>query len=95
MGLQGDRAIDPHDYLVGEQQRVAIARALANSPTILLADEPTGKLDGQTADGVFELLQGLVKQGGLGALVATHNLELAGRMDRILRLENGLVEAAG
>ena len=54
-----------------------------------MADEPTGNLDGQTAT-VSELLQGLVKQGGLGALVATHNLELAGRMDRILRLENGL-----
>jgi lipoprotein-releasing system ATP-binding protein len=73
----------------GEQQRVAIARALANSPAILLADEPTGNLDIHTADSVFGLLETLVSQSGLGALVATHNLDLANRMDRILRLENG------
>jgi lipoprotein-releasing system ATP-binding protein len=73
----------------GEQQRVAIARALANSPAILLADEPTGNLDTHTADSVFGLLETLVSQSGLGALVATHNLDLANRMDRILRLENG------
>jgi lipoprotein-releasing system ATP-binding protein len=73
----------------GEQQRVAIARALANSPAILLADEPTGNLDTHTADSVFGLLETLVSQSGLGALVATHNFDLANRMDRILRLENG------
>ncbi|MBT5495361.1 MAG: ABC transporter, partial [Alphaproteobacteria bacterium] len=65
------------------------ARALANSPAILLADEPTGNLDTHTADCVFGLLETLVRQSGLGALVATHNLDLANRMDRILRLENG------
>jgi lipoprotein-releasing system ATP-binding protein len=75
----------------GEQQRVAIARALANSPAILLADEPTGNLDTHTADSVFGLLETLVSQSGLGALVATHNLDLANRMDRILRLENGIL----
>jgi lipoprotein-releasing system ATP-binding protein len=73
----------------GEQQRVAIARALANFPAILLADEPTGNLDTHTADAVFGLLETIVRQSGLGALVATHNLDLANRMDRILRLENG------
>jgi lipoprotein-releasing system ATP-binding protein len=75
----------------GEQQRVAIARALANSPAILLADEPTGNLDTHTADSVFGLLETLVSQSGLGALVATHNLDLANRMDRIVRLENGIL----
>ena len=75
----------------GEQQRVAIARALANTPSVLLADEPTGNLDGNTADTVFGLLEDLVRKTGSGALVATHNLDLARRMDRVLRLENGAV----
>ena len=75
----------------GEQQRVAIARALANDPKILLADEPTGNLDPHTADAVFEVLSGLVRDRGLAALVATHNLDLAGRMDHTLRLEEGRV----
>jgi len=73
----------------GEQQRVAIARALANSPALLLADEPTGNLDPETAAHVFEMLTAQVKSRGLSALVATHNLELARRMDRIVRLEGG------
>jgi len=78
----------------GEQQRAAIARGLANTPSILLADEPTGNLDPDTADGVFEQLIGLVRGGGLAALIATHNMELARRMDRVLRLEHGhIVEA--
>ncbi|MEM7226913.1 MAG: ABC transporter ATP-binding protein [Pseudomonadota bacterium] len=75
----------------GEQQRVAIARALANDPKILLADEPTGNLDPHTADAVFKVLTDLVRDRGLAALVATHNLDLAGRMDRTLRLEEGKV----
>jgi lipoprotein-releasing system ATP-binding protein len=78
----------------GEQQRVAIARALANSPALLLADEPTGNLDHQTAVTVFEVLVGLVRASGLGALVATHNLELAGKMDRILAIEDGSLREA-
>ncbi len=75
----------------GEQQRVAIVRALANRPRLLLGDEPTGNLDHETADEVVGVLLGLVKRTGLAALIATHNLELARRMDRILALEDGKV----
>ncbi|MBC56536.1 MAG: ABC transporter [Confluentimicrobium sp.] len=73
----------------GEQQRVAFCRALANAPRILLADEPTGNLDPATSDTVFGTLMELVKGTGLSALIATHNMALAARMDRTLRLENG------
>ena len=75
----------------GEQQRVAIARAVANAPRLLLADEPTGNLDPQTSRHVFSTLISLVRASGLAALVATHNLELAGRMDRRLTLRDGLL----
>jgi len=78
----------------GEQQRAAIVRALANDPSLLLADEPTGNLDPDTADGVFAKLMHLVRDGGLAAVIATHNMDLAQRMDRVLRLEHGrIVEA--
>jgi lipoprotein-releasing system ATP-binding protein len=73
----------------GEQQRVAIVRALANDPRILLGDEPTGNLDHATGDGVLETLLELVRRTGLAALIATHNLDLAHRLDRIVGLEDG------
>jgi lipoprotein-releasing system ATP-binding protein len=73
----------------GEQQRVAIARAVANAPRVLLADEPTGNLDSSTADAVFRQLLGLVRETGMAALVATHNPELASRMDRTVTLKDG------
>ena len=95
LGL-GERGIHrPAELSGGEQQRVAIARAVANHPKILLADEPTGNLDPQTADRVFEQLLGLVRTTGLCAIMATHNMEIAQRMDRILRLEDGkLIEVS-
>lgn len=73
----------------GEQQRVAIARALANQPKLLLADEPTGNLDPATSKQVFEALKTIVKAQGVAAVIATHNLELASHMDRVVRIENG------
>ena len=75
----------------GEQQRVAFCRALANGPKLLLADEPTGNLDPATSDQVFGALIALVRETGLSALIATHNMELAARMDRIVRLDQGRV----
>lgn len=75
----------------GEQQRVALARALAGDPALLLADEPTGDLDEQTAESVFQLMQSLHRTRQLTSLVATHNLSLARRCDRILNLEHGLI----
>jgi lipoprotein-releasing system ATP-binding protein len=76
----------------GEQQRVAIARALANDPAILLADEPTGNLDMHTADAVFELLTSLVRDSGVAAMIATHNLELAKKMDRVITIRDGILQ---
>ena len=78
----------------GEQQRVAFCRALANEPSLLLADEPTGNLDPETSDRVFEALMTLVRDTGLAAVIATHNLELAARMDRQVRLSGGVLESA-
>src|SRR5579862_7219656 len=78
----------------GEQQRVAIGRALANAPRLLLADEPTGNLDPHTAETVFDELIRLAREAGLAALVATHNVELAKRMDRVLRLVDGRLTPA-
>jgi len=93
LGL-GERHVHrPGELSGGEQQRVAIARAVANAPRILLADEPTGNLDPDTAEHVFDILLRLVHGTGLAALIATHNLEFAGRMDRRVTLREGrLVE---
>jgi lipoprotein-releasing system ATP-binding protein len=79
----------PSQLSGGEQQRVAIARALANRPRILLADEPTGNLDPRTSGGVFDALIAITRSEGLAALIATHNFELAARMDRALLLHQG------
>ncbi len=91
VGLEARVDHRPGQLSGGEQQRVAIARALANRPSVLLADEPTGNLDPHTAADVFAVLMTRVREGGLAALVATHNLELSRRMDRVLRLEEGRV----
>ena len=81
----------PAELSGGEQQRVAFCRALANDPAILLADEPTGNLDPETSERVFAVLMDLVRGSGLAALIATHNHDLAQRMDRVLHLDGGRV----
>jgi len=91
MGLGPRASHRPGRLSGGEQQRVAIARAVANNPRVLLADEPTGNLDPRIAADVFETLLDLVRNSGLAALIATHNPELARRMDRILRMDDGVL----
>jgi lipoprotein-releasing system ATP-binding protein len=94
-GLYERASHRPAELSGGEQQRVAIARAVANNPCVLLADEPTGNLDPHTADRVFEELIYFVRNSGVAALMATHNFDLAARMDRVLELRDGLlIEAA-
>ena len=89
MGLGKRLSHRPSQLSGGEQQRVAIARALANRPRVLLADEPTGNLDPRTSGGVFDALIAITRSEGLAALIATHNFELASRMDRALLLHQG------
>lgn len=92
LGLKERAQHQPAQLSGGEQQRVAIARALANSPRLLLADEPTGNLDPTTSGAVFENLYALARSEGVAALVATHNLELARHMDRVFALKDGHLE---
>jgi lipoprotein-releasing system ATP-binding protein len=93
VGLAARAGHRPAELSGGEQQRVAFCRALANAPRLLLADEPTGNLDPATSETVFAVLMELVRATGLAALIATHNLDLAARMDRIVRLEQGRIVA--
>jgi len=91
LGLADRITHRPAELSGGEQQRVAIARAVANAPRVLFADEPTGNLDPHTADHVFQALMQLVKATQVAMLIATHNMELAGRMDRRVSISNGHV----
>ena len=91
LGLKERLTHRPSELSGGEQQRVAIARAVANAPRVLLADEPTGNLDPRTADYVFKSLTQLVRASGLAAVIATHNMDIAARMDRRVTLKDGLV----
>jgi lipoprotein-releasing system ATP-binding protein len=93
VGIAERAAHRPAALSGGEQQRVAFCRALANEPALLLADEPTGNLDPDTSNRVFEMLIGLVRDTGLAAVIATHNLQLAARMDRQVRLSAGTLVA--
>jgi lipoprotein-releasing system ATP-binding protein len=91
LGLKDRFTHRPSELSGGEQQRVAIARAVANAPRVLLADEPTGNLDPHTAEHVFGALTQLVRATGLAAIIATHNLDLAARMDRRVTIKDGVV----
>jgi lipoprotein-releasing system ATP-binding protein len=95
VGLEARASHRPARLSGGEQQRVAILRALANNPRLLLSDEPTGNLDQHAAADVMGVLIDLVRRTGLAALIATHNMELARRLDRVLALEDGLVVERG
>ena len=94
VGVAHRAAHRPAELSGGEQQRVAFCRALANQPKLLLADEPTGNLDPETSERVFSTLLDLVRETGLSALIATHNLELAAKMDRQIRLDAGALRTA-
>lgn len=91
VGVQHRAEHRPAALSGGEQQRVAFCRSLANEPSLLLADEPTGNLDPETSDRVFDALMDLVRSTGLSAVIATHNLELAARMDRMVRMDKGVL----
>jgi putative ABC transport system ATP-binding protein len=91
VGLEGRADLRPYELSGGEQQRVAIARALANNPTLLLADEPTGQLDSDTAGQIMRLIRGIAHEEGITAIVATHDPVLTGLADRVLSLRDGVL----
>ena len=91
VGVSDRKGHRPAELSGGQQQRVAFCRAMANGPQLLLADEPTGNLDPETADQMFETLMEITRDTGMAALIATHNHELAGKMDRVVKLENGVL----
>lgn len=93
VGLHARAKHYPSQLSGGEQQRVAIARGLVNKPSLLLADEPTGNLDPSTADDVFKTLVNTIRSQRIGALIVTHNHELAAKMDRVLQLKDGVIAA--
>jgi len=94
VGLGARMSHRPAELSGGEAQRVAFCRALANSPRLLLADEPTGNLDPATSEQVFDILTKLVRKTGLAALIATHNMALAAKMDRVVTLESGTLKSS-
>jgi len=94
VGLKNRATHHPSELSGGEQQRIAIVRALVNAPDLLLADEPTGNLDPNTSEEVFDLLLKIVRQAKIGALIATHNIDMAYKMDRVLELKDGKVNPA-
>ena len=91
MGLADRLTHRPAQLSGGQQQRVAIARALANDPEVILADEPTGNLDNHTAEQVFDVLKKVMKETSCAALIATHNTDLVGKMDKVLKLHEGVI----
>jgi lipoprotein-releasing system ATP-binding protein len=95
LGLEGRLRHQPGQLSGGEQQRVAVARALANTPRLLLADEPTGNLDPATSEAVFRSLRDLVRRTGVAALIATHNREMMFHMDRVLTIRDGRLIQSG
>jgi lipoprotein-releasing system ATP-binding protein len=95
LGLAERLTHRPAELSGGEQQRVAIARAVANVPRLLLADEPTGNLDPRTSDHVFQALSQLIHQSGLTVVLATHNMEIAARMDRRVTIKDGVIVELG